>query len=168
MNSAGDQKKIDPPLLNQVYYCHGNSLTALEKSEARVKSRTKALGYGGSESGLVMDNEKSNSRIKATDTFQFAVKMNMMMADPSMMVKLYRFTSKKGDRETILSSQPGTFAKATSTDNDFGFSVQKIGNDTFILIPDKKLIPGEYGFMNMMMSGGGMKMAYTVFAFGVE
>jgi hypothetical protein len=168
-NNSGNQKKIDPPFVNQIYYYHADSLTALEKNEARVKSKTKALGYGGSESGLVMENEKSNIRIQATDTLRFAVKIGMMMADPSMMIKLYRFTAKKGNRESVFSSEPGTFSKATSTDNEIVFSVQKSGNDTFILIPDIKLSPGEYGFMNMMMiNGGGMKMAYTVFALGID
>ena len=67
------------------------------------------------------------------------------MADPSMMIKLYRFTSAKGNREAVLSSQPGTFGKAKSSDNEIACSVQKSGSDTYILIPDTKLAPGEYG-----------------------
>ena len=107
--------------------------------------------------------------MKAADSIKFVVKTGNSMFDPSMTIKLYHFDSKKGNREAIMSSDGGMYGKAKKTENEISCNMQKSGNDVFILIPASKLVAGEYGFLNtMLMSGGGMKMSYTVFAFGVD
>jgi hypothetical protein len=45
----------------------------------------------------------------------------------------------------------------------------KSGSEDYILMPAAPLLPGEYGFINMMMvSGRGRDASYTVFAFGAD
>jgi hypothetical protein len=89
-----------------------------------------------------------------------------------MMIKLYKFDSKKGNREAIVNSQGGMFerGKSTNNSNEVSFNIQKSGSDDFIIIPASRLAPGEYGFLNMMMvnNAGSRSMSYTVFAFGVD
>jgi hypothetical protein len=159
--AAGTLKTPDPQYLNQVYYCHSDSLLALEQTAGQIKNKVKALGFGGSETGYVMEGERSASRIPAGSDLRFAIKINMMMADPSTMIKLYRFDSKKGSRESLISAQGST---------EIIYNVQKSGNDVFILSPTAKLPAGEYGFMNMMtMKGAGSRsISYTFFTFGID
>ena len=173
--SAGSQTNHSssaPSFLNHVYYYTKDSLTNLEQNTARMESKTKAMGYGGSEGGFYMDGAKSNVRIRSGDSIRFIVKMNMSMMDPSMMLKLYKFDSRKGNREAIVSSQGGMFSGGKSKNNssEISFNIQKSGAEDFILVPASRLEPGEYAFLNLMMvNGAGSRSAsYTCFAFGVD
>jgi len=147
-NNEPAVKIPDPKFLNHIYYYGKDTLTELEQNSAHMISRTKGLGYGGSESGFSMGGEKSVVRFHSTDTIRFATKINIPMGDPSMMIKLYKFNAKKGNREVILSSQPGPYQKAKNTDkDDISYNVQQTGNEIYLLIPASKLPPGEYGFL---------------------
>jgi hypothetical protein len=163
-NNAAAPKTPDPQFLNQVYYYPGDSLIALEKTNAYLKSKMK--GFGGAETSYTMDGASCPIRIKAGDNQQFVVRLGMSMADPSMMIKLYKFDSRKGKRESTISNKRGS--------NDGGnegiaFNIKKSGSDVYIMIPAVNLTPGEYGFLNvMMMNGNPMNAAYTSFAFGID
>ena len=161
-----------PLFLNHIYYYMPDSLVSLEQNSARMESKTKGMGYGGSEGGFYMDGAKSNVRIRAGDSIHFIVKMNMGMMDPSMMIRLYKFDSKKGNREAIVSSQGGMFNRGKSVNNasEISCNMQKSGAEDFIMIPAARLAPGEYGFLNLMMvnNAGSRNASYTVFAFGVD
>ena len=171
-NSQTSHTSSAPLFLNHIYYYTPDSLTALEQSTARMESKTKGMGYGGSEGGFYMDGARSNVRIRASDSIRFIVKMNMSMMDPSMMVKLYKFDSKKGNREAIISSQGGMFdrGKSKPTASEISFNIQKSGTEDFILLPASRLVSGEYAFLNLMMvnGAGSREPSYTVFAFGVD
>lgn len=169
-NNQAAIKTPYPKFLNHIYYYGKDSLIDLEQASAHMISRTKAFGYGGSEGGYSMEGEKSVVRFRSSDTIRFAVKLTMTMGDPSMMIRLYRFSARKGNREAILSNQPGPYQKGKSHDKeDISFNVQQAGSDVYLIIPASNLSPGEYGFLNMMLiHGGGMKMTYTVFAFGID
>jgi len=170
-SSASDGKAPNPEFVNHVYYYASDSLISLEQNQAHQMSKTKAFGYGGSESGFSMNGEKSPNRIKAGDNMTFVVKMGGgMMMDPSMSIKLYHFNSKKGNREAIISSYGGPYSHKTSTDNpnEVSVNLKKSGNDVYLMIPASKLAPGEYGFLNMMSMSGGMNPSFTVFAFGID
>ena len=160
----------DPKFLNHIYYYANDSLTELEQTTARMVNKTKAFGYGGSETGYEMDGEKSTVRIGAGNNIRFTVKLGMSMADPSMMIKLYKLRSAKNKREAILDSEGGRYSKSKSSDNsEIPFNVQKSGNDTYLIIPATALNSGEYGFLNMMMaSSNNRKMSFTVFSFGID
>ncbi len=150
--------------LNHIYYFTADSLTSLEQNTARMESK-------GSEGYFIMDGEKSTIRIKAGDSLHFTVKFAMTMMDPSMMIRLYKFDSKKGSRVAIISSPGGKSNKKNSGNaNEINFNVLKQSDD-FILSPASRLVPGEYGFLNMMLvnaSSNGRNMSYTIFAFGID
>ncbi|HMH24069.1 MAG TPA: hypothetical protein VK563_19935 [Puia sp.] len=163
-------KSPNPQFINRLYYYRADSLSTLEQVEGSVQTKMKALGFGGSESIYSLDGSRSTIRIRAADTLRFALKTGTMMDDPSRMIRLYWFDSKKGSRETILSSQ-GRFSagKSKPNKNEIAFDVQKSGNDVYLFIPSARLAPGEYGFMNvMMMKNTGTNMSYTFSAFGID
>jgi len=159
-------------ILNHIYYFRPDSLIALEMTDGQMESKTKALGYGGSEAGIVVDGDKSPLRIKNGDSIRFSIKMGMTMMDPTMTIKLYRFDFRKGKREAILSSQGGVYshAKSTSNANEISLNIQKSRSDNYIMTPASRLPPGEYGFMNMMSvkMQGARTAIYTIYAFGVD
>ncbi|HEV3223740.1 MAG TPA: hypothetical protein VGZ90_12720 [Puia sp.] len=159
-------------ILNHIYYFRPDSLIALEMTDGQMESKTKALGYGGSEAGIVIDGDKSHLRIKSGDSIRFTIKMAMAMMDPTMIIKLYRFDLRKGKREAVLSSQGGAYSHSKSTSNasEINLNVLKSGSDAYIMIPATRLAPGEYGFINMMMvkMQGSRTVIYTIFAFGVD
>jgi hypothetical protein len=169
--SSGSSAEPQPQFLNHIYFLQQDSLIALEQVSAEMKSKTKALGFGGNETGYEMNGEKSPVRIKNVAGMRFAVKLNTAMFDPSTMIKLYKFDSQKSGREAIVGAQGGMFNKKKNSGgaNEIACNVQKSGNDVYIIIPALKLEKGEYGFVNMMMvSTNGMRATYTVFAFGVD
>jgi hypothetical protein len=90
--------------------------------------------------------------------------------DPSSMMQLYRFEPKKGSRLALIGDQ-GRFGSKDVSRNQLHFDVQKSGTDVYILIPSEKLVPGEYGFMNMMTmngAGNGRNMSFTFYSFGID
>jgi hypothetical protein len=160
-----------PQYLNNIYLLSADSLVSLEKNQAEMKNKTKAFGFGGSETGYVMDGGKSPFRIRLGVELQFVVKMNSTMMDPSMMIKLYRFESGKTEREAILGGGGGMFNKKKDpgVNVEVQCNMQKSGTDVFIITPATKVSSGEYGFLNMMLAtSNGTRPRYTIFAFGVD
>src|ERR1700690_3187224 len=78
-------------ILNHIYFFRPDSLIALEMSDGHMETKTKALGYGGGEEDIVIDGDKSITRIIAADSIRFIVKIGMAMMDPTMTIKLYKF-----------------------------------------------------------------------------
>jgi len=161
-------KPPDPPFMNHVYCWQADTLLSLEQVDAQIVSKTKALGFGGGESGYAIKGERSPVRVKAGDHLRFAVKL--AMADPSMTIKLYRFDIRKGGREAVLNSSGGPYSRGNKNNtSEISLNVQKSGQDLYIILPAPGLAPGEYGFLNMMMARqSGYNISYTVFAFGVD
>jgi hypothetical protein len=159
----------DPTFLNQVYFWAPDSLVALEKTNGEMKTKMKALGFGGGGSGYVLQGNRSFIRIKAADNVRFAVKVSGMF-DPSQMIKLYPLDPEKKTREATISSSGGMFNKSTKNNSSgIEYNVQKSGSDVYILIPATRLAPGEYGFMNMMQAtSSGTQISYTFFTFGID
>lgn len=151
----------NPQYLNTIYYWASDTLQSLEKTSGQLKTKMRALGFGGVGSNYVIDGARSAVRIKAGSDTRFAVKLSGMM-DPSSLIKLYRLDPQKKSREISMTNQ--------SSKDIIDCNVQKSGNDVYILVPSIRLTPGEYGFQNaMMMNNAGMgRMSYTFFAFGVD
>jgi hypothetical protein len=166
-HTGAASKAPDPAFLNQVYYYWSDSLLPCPKTEGQMENKMKAMGFGGSQMSYTMDGSKAALRIKAGDSLRFVVKM-VTMGDPSSMLQLLRFESKKDSRQSMMSSQ-SRFGGNKNPKNQVSFDVQRSGTDVFILIPSSRLTPGEYGFMNQMqMKQSGMSAMYTFYTFGVD
>ena len=167
--AATSPKTPNPAFLNQVYYYWADSLLRCPKTEGRMESKMKALGFGGSQMGYTMDGARSALRIRTGDSLHFVIKMVSTMGDPSTLIQLYRFDSKKDSRQAVTGSQ-SRFGGSKDSKVQVSFDVQKSGADVFILIPSTRLTPGEYGFMNSMaMNREGMtSVSYTFYTFGID
>jgi len=61
-------------ILNHIYYFRPDSLIALEMTDGQMESKTKALGYGGSEAGIVVDGDNRLYELKMGIQFVFQLK----------------------------------------------------------------------------------------------
>ena len=140
--SLSAQKYPEPEFSNEVYYLKKDSVSSLvrlEKGSAKMENKTKMGGFGGSEMGYVLDEEKSRVRLAKRPDFSFvfsngsSVKISsperdsMMKAngmDPSMMegmngmggmndpantITLYKAEPAKAKRKILMQKAPGAF-----------------------------------------------------------
>src|ERR1700681_4106905 len=98
VNNSTLSKLPKPAFMNHVYYYAADSLIGLEQMPAHMTTNANAMSFGGGEAGYTLDGERSSARIKAGDTIRFVIRMAMASIDPSMIIKLYKFDSKKGSR----------------------------------------------------------------------
>jgi len=169
--SANPSSGPQPQYLNNVYFLKKDSLISMEKGTAELKNKTKALGFGGSQTAYVMDGAKSSFRVKTGADLHFMVKINSSFMDPTAMIKLYRFEAGKSEREAVMGGGGGIFnkKKEVGSNVEVACDMQKSGDGVFIITPGTKLSSGEYGFLNMMMvTANGSKPRYTIFAFGID
>jgi len=161
-------KSLDALVVNRVYVMNGDSLIALETGDAHLMIKP-APPFGKSENGYSLKGEKSTVRIKVEDSIKFMVKSAGMTIEQSV-IRLYSLRSKKGNRDAVLESHQDMYYKSKTDDNSKGinFTVQKLGNDVYILVLNK-LPSGEYAFMNLAQaSGSGPHTTYAFYAFAVD
>ncbi len=178
-DSKDSAKTAAPEFMNHVYYNDaGNKLIVLEKAEAEMKTKTKLGGFGGSNTSYIMTGDRSPMRIPQNKKTEFTIKtaggslMAGMGMNPADMLHLYKFETKGGNRLSVL--QEMGFMGKGGKENYKGikFNVKEISAGTYVLVPEKTLEPGEYGFLNTMDSRGSesdyRKIKYAVFAFAVD
>ena len=167
--SSAQTKSYDALVVNHVYFISGDSLMSLETGDAHLMIKP-AAPFGKSEDGYSLKGDKSSVRVKAADSLRFVVKSAGMSIDPSV-VRLYSLRSKKGNRDAVLGTHQDMYFHSKSEDNTKGinYTVQKSGNDVYILVPANKLSSGEYAFMNLgQTSGSGPHTTYAFYAFGID
>lgn len=176
-----EKKYPEPEFTNEVYFLKKDSFKVkrLEKSLSKMETKTKLAGFGGSESGYIIDGERSPIRLESGSNLSFvistgsSVKQNNAAADsvmrangmdPSMMnnqmesmhdpantITLYKVEKAKGGkRKVLLQGIPGAFGKKKISSSDiYSFSVKKVREGYWELMIDKPLPAGEYAFSVM-------------------
>jgi hypothetical protein len=149
-----------PENKNEPYYFNKNenSLRALEKVNAVMEQRTKELGYGGTATEFVITGEKSPVIISATDSMEFIVSTEGMLAemDPSQILALYSLDLNHHNREAALQETKGIFKKKNK-ESRLIYNVKKTGNLIVLTVP-KKLSKGEYAFINLAATGSNQSL----------
>jgi hypothetical protein len=188
----------DPEFANEVYLLKKDSVRVvrLEKGTSGMDTKVKLAGFGGVESGYVLEGEKSDVRLNSGASLSFVfstggakqrnaaadsamrangmdpTQMDEMMnsrTDPSNAISLYKADVGKGKRKVLLAkSGPALpFSKKGGSSTKYTFSVKKIREGYWELIVDKTLPKGEYVFT---YQGGqqGMDQSMLLFAFAVN
>ncbi len=143
LQAQTDTKKYpEPEFANEIYFLKKdsvNSVIRLEKNSSKMETKTKAAGFGGSETGYTFDGEKSPVRFHGGNfSFVFstgassstnaasnpgrdsAMRANGMdpslmqssfggFTDPANTITLYKVETEKSERKIILQKTPGTF-----------------------------------------------------------
>lgn len=186
MNAAAQSNKTAypvPEFLNEVYFFKkdSNQLMRLEKNNATMETKMKLGGFAGAEAGYFIDEEKSTARFSSGSSHYFVYYlsgagssdsgarkhagypsgMGDMGMNPLDNLRLQRFTTSKNKRKLLISSMKGT-----GNQKQYSFSIKKIREGYYELVPDKPLAKGEYAFVApSMMSADG---AVTLFCFGID
>ena len=193
-------KYPEPEFAKEIYFLKKDSVTSvmrLEKASAKMDSKTKMGGLGGSESGYTWDETKSTVRLNTRNNLSFVFstgasasssnKQDSMMRangmDPGMMqgmssmmdptntISLYKAESGNGKRKILMMKSPGAMpfgSKKMQSSDKFTFSVKKIRDGYWELVIDKPLPKGEYAFTVMGMGMANMDGSTTLFAFAVD
>ena len=193
-------KYPEPEFAKEIYFLKKDSVTSvmrLEKASAKMDSKTKMGGLGGSESGYTWDGTKSTIRLNTRNNLSFVFSTgasasssnkqdSMMLAngmDPAMMqgmssvmdptstITLYKAESGNGKRKILMMKSPGAMpfgSKKMQSSDKYTFSVKKIREGYWELVIDKPLPKGEYAFTVMGMGMANMDGSTTLFAFAVD
>ena len=146
----GQSKSIypEPEFSNELYYLKKdstNTAVRLEKGSSKMDTKTKMGGMGGSESGYILDGEKSIVRLRVGNNPSFIISKgiretksspqtdSMMRAngieptemagmmgsidDPSNTVTLYKAESEKGKRKFLMQKYGGAMPFASKKSN---------------------------------------------------
>lgn len=195
------QNYPEPEFTNEVYYLKKDSvhsLVRLEKEISKMDTKTKAGGFGGFESGYMLNGEKSSARLMKGINLSFVLStgsssntssaqtdsmmrangmdpsimqgMSGGMGDPSNSITLYKTDAGKGQRKILMQKGGGAFgSKKLQSSDKYTFSVRKIRDGYWELVIDKTLPKGEYAFTTMSYtSPGNMDGSVTLFTFGVD
>ncbi|RZK22270.1 MAG: hypothetical protein EOO56_09155 [Hymenobacter sp.] len=133
----------------------------LEKATSSLKSKMVAMGYGGVKMLFQIPNEKSPSRLAATDSAVFLI--NTFGTTVPELV-LYQAKLEKGNRAAV-GAKVGGLSGVSSGQDVITFNILPVGNGIFRLIPSKKLPSGEYFFAGKPV---GNVMTVDAYAFGVD
>lgn len=194
-------KYPDPEFSKEIYFLKKDNVVSvmrLEKASAKMDSKTKMGGFGGSESGYTWDGTKSTVRLTNGNNLSFVfstgasasssssqdsmMRANGMdpsmmqqgmssMTDPTNMISLYKAESDKGKRKILMMKSPGASpfgSKKMQSSDKFTFSVKKIREGYWELVIDKPLTKGEYAFTLMGMGMANMDGSTSLFAFGID
>jgi hypothetical protein len=171
-------------------------LVRLEKSSSQPDTKLKMAGFGGAEYGYTIESESSPVRLSSSQSFSFVytnsssasmstagrdsiLRANGMdpammadmggMSDPASMITLYRTEPGKGVRKILLQKSGGMFsANKSSSGKKYTFSVKKIKEGYWELVPDKPLPRGEYAFTLMGAGMGSADGSVMIYAFGID
>jgi hypothetical protein len=181
------QQYPEPEFTNEVYYLKKDSihsLMRLEKEISKMDTKTKAAGFGGFESGYVINGEKSSARLMKGTNLSFVLStgsstksssaqtdsimrangmdpsmlqgMSGGMGDPANGITLYKTVGGKGQRKILMQKGGGAFgSKKLQSSDKYTFSVRKIREGYWELVIDKTLPKGEYAFTTMAYTGTG-------------
>lgn len=167
--NAQTSKPPVPDILNDIRYYQPstNYLKPLEKTTARYVTKSKALGYGGMTISFVLDGKESTIRLSSADRMTFIVALGDGMGDPTGWFTLYKATVKKGKRSGKFGDYK-VFGGSSTNKEVISYSVKKLGNQVYEIIPDTKLDKGEYFFANKGSLSKYGNTAADVFAFGID
>jgi hypothetical protein len=154
----------NPEFTNEVYYYDktNTKLIPLEKTNAEYKARMKIIGGGSA--AYAIGGERSATRLQQSEhSFVITIPGGSMM-DPAMMITLYRFEPRKGQREATMSQYASNGKRSGGSAVEIKF--KRIKEGTYEIILTSELAKGEYGFINAhsMNHSGGM----TTYAFGID
>lgn len=141
-----------------------NHKTPLEKTTAQMKSKTKALGYGGVNIVFEVSGEKSAVRLIAADQPGFIVNTGGPIPDGFV---LYKLTVKKKYREAVTTNVNGV-GQLKGSEGVITVNIKAMKNGLYELLPATTLEKGEYFFAQRTNSNALTSTNADIYAFGID
>jgi len=156
----------DLEVLNLVHaWNKGNNQTLpLEKTTATMKSRTKALGYGGVNLVFEVSGDKSPVRLVEGNQTVFLVNTGGSIPDGFV---LYKLSVKKKYREAISTNVSG-MGQIKGSEGVISVNIKSMKNGLYELAPATPLAKGEYFFAQRTNSNALTTSNADVYTFGID
>jgi hypothetical protein len=152
------QEIPDPEFSLRPYYLKANSLENLERVDAVVQTKVKAMGYGGADSYYNAIGVQSSVKFTQAESPRFFIKIDDP-TDPMDLVVITKGDVKKNERRFKILSVNGPFGtRSSGTGNQVKFICKKVREGLYEIVLDGTLTSGEYAFMPI---SGGLSLAAT-------
>lgn len=137
-------------------------LTPLERQMGASVIDVKAMGFGGAESYVRVDGDRSSVRVKEGDPTDFVVLASSQSIDPQSIAQLFALDVAGGDRRLPVAraASMGFSGRGVATESQIALRAIPYGKSSFLLTPLEPLGPGEYAFAGPTPGVG--------FCFGVD
>jgi hypothetical protein len=129
-----------------------------------MKSKTKALGYGGVNLVFEVPGERSAVRLNAGDQPAFIVNTGGPLPDGFV---LYKLAVKKKFREAVTTNVNGV-GQMKGSEGVISVNIKAMKNGLYELIPATALEKGEYFFVQRTNSNALTTTSADVYTFGVD
>ena len=162
---AQDRALPEPEYLNTpyVYDSASNKLINLERQNASMAAKGKALGFAGAKVTREVPGLKSPVRFPAGQKLVFVFKAPAGL-DPQTLVRIVEFTPKKDHREIVQAESSGYMGMggvhSGGDKGDISFNASKYSETSVQVSPATPLQPGEYAI--------GQPSSPTQFCFGID
>ena len=163
-------QNLIPDFKNQPYAIStdGSSLIKLEKQTTEMKSKMKALGYGGKSDYINLIPATSPVVLKP-DNLSFVIKVEDDV-DPETIFYITKCAVNKKNRQVELKrtsafAEYGAGGRSTKKDQ-IGYTVEKIADNVYKIIPSN-VEAGEYAFINIAQGASGSTNS-IVYSFGIK
>jgi hypothetical protein len=158
------EKSISVELVNHPYYLDAaqNQYKPTEKATATMKTKSKMLGYGGTEVFYLIDGEQSPVRLLSSNNVSFIISTG---GAPLPELTLYKLLTKKNSRQATTQKINGLSSSPLSGGASLSFDVSRLNDGVYKLIPTKALEKGEYFFAGKPIVSAS---SIDVFAFGID
>jgi hypothetical protein len=166
--SAKAQTIPDPEFSGRPYYLSGNELKPLERADATIDVKVKAMGYGGSEYYYTVFSKTSPVRFKKDTMPKIVVKIDGS-ADPAETIVLARVFEQKKDRRRFIKGKMRLGGKTKDVSKyDVRLEFKKIRDGLYELILIGPIELGEYAFMPLENNNSIGKTSQKLTCFGID
>ena len=137
------------------------------------KQKKKLGGFGGVSFSYEIEGEQSTVRLNA-DSAVFVLQQGTgsLAIDISMTLRLFKLEIKKGKRVAVEGEyKPSVLGTGKTTDTKITTSSKSLKEGLTQIVPEKKLVKGEYAFVSSIMQGNnydGKNTRYVVYAFAID
>jgi hypothetical protein len=137
-------------------------LTPLERQTGTTEMSVTAMGFGGGESYIRVNGERSALRLQEGSEAEFLVLAESQNADPQQFAQLFALDVVDGERRLpmVRVASMGLGARSVTNNNQMPFIATKFGKSSFLMKTIEPLGPGEYAFVGPVTGVG--------FCFGVD
>jgi hypothetical protein len=137
-------------------------LTPLERQSGTSAISVTAMGFGGGESYIRVNGERSSLRLQEGSEAEFVVLAESQNTDPQQFAQLFALDVIDGERRLPMTrvASMGLGARSVANNNQMALVATRFGKSSFLIKPSEPLGPGEYAFVGPVTGVG--------FCFGID
>jgi hypothetical protein len=163
------QSGLAPDFKNQPMLLQDGRLVKLEKQTSEMKTKAKAMGWGGASNFIFLSGENSPVTVPSNPVFYIKVDDDVDPETVFYLTKVTKFNKNGREIEMMrVSAFAGYGGKGKSTkEGQIACNYEKVEGTVFKFFPLEPLESGEYAFVSVSQGTTGSSQS-MVYAFGVK